>query len=177
MHHVMKPLVHSRYRFSVTGLYLATLNAPPALGDEPSTSVMSAASFWFELDSFGRPLGSEGAGLDRDGLIVLAAPPAVGAPRPVDSEPVVLAVAEINVRALFVGLVSLSFHSRNLFLVPFASPGRLLTGVISKDGGGMKFRRRDLIGVGSSIGFLRAPEVSGMDVTVKSVRHIQIVTK
>ena len=87
MHHVMKPFVHSRYRFSVTGLYLATLSAPPALGDEPSTSVMSAGSFLFELGSFGRPLPP--------------APPAIleGSEK--------LAVAELNAWALLVGRGSL----------------------------------------------------------------------
>ena len=166
----MKPFVHSRYRFNVTGLYLANLSAPPILGDEPSTRVMSAGSFLFELGRFGRPLGSEGP-------VALAAPPAVSVLPPVGSELLAVAVAELNERALFVGLASLCFHSRNLFLVLLASSSRFLTGVIPKDGRGMKFRRRDCVGVGSPIGFLRAPDVSGIDVTVQSIRHIHIITK
>ena len=122
---------------------------------------MSAGSFLFVLESFGRPLPP--------------APRAVPESLPVGSE--MLAVAELSVRARFVDLGSLGFHSRNLFLVPFPPSGRLLSGVVSKDSCGVELSRRDLVGVCASVGFLRAPDVSGMDVTVKSMRNIQIITK
>ena len=121
---------------------------------------MGDGSF-LELDSFGRPLPP--------------ASPEVSLDRPVLSE--MLAVAELNVRVRFVGLGSIGFHSRNLFLVPLPSSGRLLTGVVSKDGRGVRLRRHDLIGVRSPVGFLRAPEVSGVEFTIESIRHTRIITK